>query len=68
MTLQIEAGKSYRTDNGVIFGPLKDSDDRMWPFEGPFIDKTGEPNMAYFRSDGSCPFLSQYDLIEEVTL
>lgn len=72
MTLQIELGKFYKTKrDGLKVGPITASDDFAedgWPFESKFVNEQGEKDSAYFRADGTCPYLPQYDLIEEVTL
>lgn len=69
--MQIVAGKVYKTKrDGLKVGPMIPSDDFAedgWPYEARFVNENGEKDSAYFRLDGTCPYLPQYNLIEEWT-
>lgn len=62
--MQIEAGKYYRTQGGQIAGPAQEAtDDGLgWPWK---LDLSGEVGGAYYRASGECPYLPEFDLMEE---
>lgn len=64
--MQIEAGKFYRARDGQKVGPMRSTKEN-YPWAGPLTNEENRADCAGFNDDGSCPHISQYDLIAEWT-